>query len=73
MGQKTTTIWLDNLNVKLFSKGIPSISAITNAAKNSIIRARKYYKKGNGVQCVSELSFYLDGNAAEFSFEVNDV
>ena len=71
LGQKTQTIWLDDPNVKLFSEGIPSISPKTNADGDSIIRARKYYNKGIGVQCIRLLSFYLEGNAAEFSFDVN--
>lgn len=72
LGQKSQTIWLDDLNVILFSEGIPSISPKTNADGDSILRARKYYNKGIGVLCISVLSFYLDGNAAEFSFDVNE-
>jgi len=71
LGQKTQTIWLDDLNVKIFSEEIPSISPKINAERDSIIKARKYYNKGIGVLCIRVLSFYLDGNAAEFSFGMN--
>lgn len=68
--QKTNIVWLDDLNAKTFSEGIPSISVKTNAGGDSIRMKGVLYKRGIGVQSTSVLSFLLDGNATEFSAEV---
>ena len=70
LAQKTQLVWLDDLNPKTFSEGIPSISSKTNAGGDSIKMAGKYFSRGIGVQSTSVLSFFLDGNAVEFTAEV---
>lgn len=65
--QKTKTVWLDDLVIKSFSEGIPSVSAKTNAGGDSIRMNGKLFKHGVGVSSTSVLSFYLDGHATEFS------
>ena len=64
---KTTNIWLDDLKIKTFSEGIPSVSAKKNQAGDSIFIAGKYFERGIGVQSVSVLSFLLNGKAEQFS------
>jgi len=65
--QNTKTIWLDDLPIKSFSEGIPSVSAKTNAGGDSIRMNGKLYKHGIGVSSTSVLSFFLDGHATEFT------
>ena len=64
---KTTEIWLDDLKIKTFSEGIPSVSAKKNQAGDSILIAGKHFERGIGVQSVSVLSFLLNGKAVQFS------
>jgi len=66
-GQKPKAIWLDELPIKSFSEGIPSISAKVNAGGDSIRMNGKLFKHGIGVSSTSVLSFFLDGHATEFS------
>lgn len=42
LAQKTQLVWLDDLNPKTLSEGIPSISSKTNAGGDSIKMAGKY-------------------------------
>nr|WP_299417796.1 NPCBM/NEW2 domain-containing protein [uncultured Emticicia sp.] len=65
--QKPKSIWLDDLPIKSFSEGIPSVSAKTNAGGDSIRMNGKLFKHGVGVSSTSVLSFFLDGHATEFS------
>ena len=65
-GQKTTTIWLDDLNIRKFSEGIPSVSAKTNAGGDSIRMSGVCFKRGVGVNSLSALSLFPDGNALNF-------
>ena len=65
--QKTTQIWLDDLNIKSFSQGIPSISSKKCASGDTIRLGGKKYERGVGVQSLSILSMSLNGNARHFS------
>ncbi|MBL7817081.1 MAG: NPCBM/NEW2 domain-containing protein [Saprospiraceae bacterium] len=65
--QKNNTIWLDDLIIKSFSEGIPSVSAKLNAGNDSMRMKGVTFKRGVGVNSTSVLSFYLDGHATEFS------
>ena len=65
--QNTKTIWLDDLPIKSFSEGIPSVSAKTNAGGDSIRMNGKLFKHGIGVSSTSVLSFFLDGHATKFT------
>lgn len=65
--QKPQVIWLDDLPIKSFSEGIPSVLAKTNAGGDSIRMNGKLFKHGIGVSSTSVLSFFLDGHATEFS------
>jgi alpha-galactosidase len=66
-GQKNNTVWLDDLTIKSFSEGIPSVSAKLNAGNDSMRMRGMIFKRGVGVNSTSVLSFYLDGHATEFS------
>ncbi len=68
--QKTKSIWLDDLPIKSFSEGIPAVLPKTNAAGDSMKIKSVYYTHGVGVNSTSVLSFYLNGNATEFSASV---
>lgn len=68
--QKINKIWLDEINIKSFSEGIPAVVAKTNQAGDPMKIGGVYYEKGVGVQSLSVLSFFLDGNATKFSAEV---
>ena len=65
--QPSTSTWLDDLPIKSFSGGIPSVSAKTNAGGDSIKLEGIYYPRGIGVNSLSVLSFFLDGRALEFT------
>lgn len=65
--QKTKPIWLDDLGIKSFSEGIPAVLPKSNAAGDSIKMKGVYFNRGVGVNSTSVLSFYLNGNATEFS------
>lgn len=67
LAQKKTQIWLDDLAIKSFSEGIPAVVSHTNAAGDSMRIAGKYYQKGVGVNGISILAFFLDGNASRFT------
>jgi alpha-galactosidase len=67
IAQLTKSIWLDDLPIKSFSEGIPAVLPKTNAAGDSMKINGSYYIHGVGVNSTSVLSFYLSGNAVEFS------
>ncbi len=67
LAQNSKIVWLDDLTIKSFSEGIPSVSAKTNAGGDSIRMNGKLFKHGIGVSSTSVLSFFLDGHATEFS------
>jgi len=66
-GRKTTTIWLDDLKIKSFSEGIPAVLPKTTAAGDSMKMAGICFGRGIGVQTISVISFYLNGNAGQFT------
>ena len=68
--QQTSKIWLDDLVIQTYSEGIPGVNAKMNGAGDSIRMAGQVFKRGIGVQATSILSFYLKGNATEFSATV---
>ncbi len=65
--QKTTPLWLDDLSIKSFSEGIPAVVPKTNAAGDSMRIAGTYFERGVGVNGVSILAFFLNGNATRFT------
>ncbi|HVT84948.1 MAG TPA: NPCBM/NEW2 domain-containing protein [Chitinophagaceae bacterium] len=68
--QQEKSIWMDDLDIRTFSEGIPSISAKTNAGGDSLKINGIYFKRGIGTQSLSVLSFSLDGNAKQFTAQV---
>ena len=60
-------VWLDDLNIRTFSDGIPSVSAKTAASGDTMQMAGEKYERGVGVQTISALSFLLNGQASQFS------
>ena len=60
-------VWLDDLNIRTFSDGIPSVSAKTAASGDTMQMAGEKYKRGVGIQTISALSFLLNGQASQFS------
>ncbi len=68
--EKSTIVWLDDLKIKSFSEGIPSVSAKLCASGDSMKLAGKYFERGVGVQSISVLSMSLNGSAQRFSATV---
>ncbi len=67
--QKTNKVWLDDINIKSFSEGIPAVVAKANQSGGFIKIGGFHYERGVGAQSLGVLSFFLDGNAVEFSAE----
>jgi len=65
--QKTTPVWLDDLTIKSFSDGIPSVEAKVSGGGDSILINRHYFSRDIGLNSTSILAFFLDGKATEFS------
>ncbi|MBS1655891.1 MAG: NPCBM/NEW2 domain-containing protein, partial [Bacteroidetes bacterium] len=68
--QQGKHIWLDELDVKSFSEGIPGISTNANASGAPMKIAGNTFTRGVGVQAFSVLAFFLDGNGEQFSAKV---
>lgn len=67
---QTDTIWLDGLNIRTFSDGIPSVAGKTTASGDTMQIAGNQFFRGVGVQTISALSFQLNGEAKKFTAEV---
>ena len=65
--QNTSTIYLDDLDVKKYSEGIQSVVTKTNMRGDSMLINRKHYKHGIGVESTSVIPFYIKGQATSFS------
>lgn len=65
--QQTRAVWMDDLNIRTFSEGIPAVLAKTSGAGDLIRMKGTIYSRGVGVNSTSVLSFLLNGNATEFS------
>jgi len=68
--QETKKLWMDDLNIKAFSEGIPGILPKTNQGGDSMRMMGKTYSHGVGVASTSILSFLLEGKATTFSATV---
>ncbi len=65
--QKTTEIWLDDLDIPVFSEGIPGVNQKSSPSNDSIQLSNIKYARGLGVHSTGVLFFLLDGNATNFS------
>ena len=65
--QKTSVIWLDDLDIPAFSDGIPGVSINKCASGDSIQLGGVKYARGLGVSQIGLMVFQLDGNATQFS------
>ena len=68
--QQAKTVWLDDLKIRTFSDGIPSVAAKTTASGDTMQIAGNQFFRGVGVQTISALSFQLNGEAKKFTAEV---
>lgn len=68
--QGKRSVWLDDLKIKSFSEGIPSVAAKTAAGGDPIRLAGQHFERGVGVNSLSVLTFDLHGQALEFSATV---
>src|SRR5690606_33098785 len=68
--QQPKTVWLDDLKIRTFSDGIPSVAAKTTASGDTMQMAGNQFYRGVGVQTISALSFLLNGEAKKFTSEV---
>ncbi len=65
-----TSIWLDDLPIKSFSEGIPSVVTKTNVAGDTMRLNGISFGHGVGVDPISVLAFYLNGKAKQFTATV---
>lgn len=65
--QQTSVYWMDDLNIRTFSEGIPAVLAKTSGSGDAIRMKGTVFSRGVGVNATSVLSFLLNGNATEFS------
>src|SRR5690606_16554727 len=68
--QQPKTVWLDDLKIRTFSDGIPSVAAKTTASGDTMKIAGNLFSRGVGVQTISALSFQLSGEAKKFTAAV---
>lgn len=64
---ETSAVWLDDLEIQAHSEGIRPVQAKANYTHDTMRMDGTSHARGVGVQSVSVLSFYLDGNAARFT------
>ena len=60
-------LWLDDLKIQTFSEGIASVVPIKPGMADSILIGKTRLERGIRVQTTSVMSFFLDGNAVQFS------
>ncbi len=64
---KTSVVWLDDLEIQAYSEGIRPAQAKANYTHDTMRIKGTAYTRGVGVQTISVLTFYLDGNATRFT------
>lgn len=67
---QSTDLWLDDLTIQTYSEGIRPVAVKANYAGNPMQINGIAYQRGLGVQSVCVLSFYLQGNAQQFTAEI---
>src|SRR5690606_15822488 len=67
---QSTDLWLDDLTIQTYSEGIRPVAVKANYAGNPMQINGIAYQRGLGVQSVCVLSFYLQGNARQFTAEI---
>ena len=65
--QKTTLVWLDELDIASFEEGIRIPNAKTNYREGPLQIAGQHFERGIGAHSTSILFFNLDGKARYFS------
>jgi len=65
--QQASIVWMDDLSIRAFSEGIPSVLAKTSGSGDPIRMKGTIYSRGVGVNSTSVLPFLLNGNGQEFS------
>ncbi len=65
--QQASIVWMDDLSIRTFSEGIPSVLAKTSGSGDPIRMKGTIYSRGVGVNSTSVLPFLLNGNGQEFS------
>ena len=64
--QETDTYWLDELEVKSFSEGIPAVVARRNQRGDTFRIAKKTYDHGIGFAATAVMPMQLSGNGIRF-------
>ena len=65
--QQASIVWMDDLSIRTFSEGIPSVLTKTSGSGDPIRMKGNTYSRGVGVNSTSVLPFLLNGNGQEFS------
>jgi alpha-galactosidase len=68
--EKVSVVWLDDLNMVMYSEGIRPVKAKTNYLSEPITIGGVHYNRGFGSITTAVFPFYLDGNARRFTAEV---
>ena len=66
-GQKTSVVWLDELDLPMLAEDIRPIKPKANYRNEPIQSGDSVYERGIGVISISTIPMMLDGNALEFS------
>ena len=67
LAQVTRRVWMDELDIRRFSEGIPAILAKASGSGVPMRIQGTGYSRGVGVASTSVLTFLLNGNATAFS------
>jgi alpha-galactosidase len=68
--EKVSVVWVDDLNMVMFSEGIRPVKAKTNYLSDTISIGGVHYKRGFGSITTAVFPFYMNGNARRFTAEV---
>ncbi|MCW3091679.1 MAG: Alpha-galactosidase [Ferruginibacter sp.] len=65
--QQSSPVWLDDLNIRTFSEGIPAVLSKTSGSGDTMRMNGITFFRGIGVNSTSVLTFLLNGNGQEFT------
>lgn len=70
--QKSTTIWLDDLQIQTFSEGLRPVKAKKNYESHTLTVNKMSFQRGIGAQSPCVLAFNLDKKALRFQAKIGN-
>ncbi len=70
--QKSTTIWLDDLQIQTFSEGLRPVKAKKNYESHTLMVNKMSFQRGIGAQSPCVLAFNLDKKALRFQAKIGN-